>query len=101
MQGCVDVNRTRMTLMLRIKADLICAYQSYPCHLCSIVFVLLFFSGSAFSQNCPKSENKKAVKAYQQAADLFKARKDYDKVRKLLEEAIDEDPEFADAYLLQ
>src|SRR5258708_22538763 len=70
----------------------------------SIFFIVLLFSTSvSFSQsaNCPKSENKKAVKAYQEAADLVKGHKDYAKARSLLETAIDEDPDFADAYLLQ
>lgn len=71
-------------------------------HPCAIVFFFLFLSASVFAQErCPKSENKKAVKLYQEAADRFKGRKDWDEARKLVEEAIDEDPEFADAYLLQ
>mgnify|MGYP003348729517 CR=1 FL=1 len=67
-----------------------------------LFFTYLIFSSSLFAQgDCPKSENKKAIKNYQQAADLVKARKDYDKARALVEDAIDEDPDFADAYLLQ
>src|ERR1700683_4572486 len=70
-------------------------------HICTFFFV--FIANVSFSQNtnCPKSQNKKAVKAYEEAEGLFKGHKDWDKARSLVENAIDEDPDFADAYLLQ
>jgi outer membrane protein OmpA-like peptidoglycan-associated protein len=50
--------------------------------------------------SCPKSTNKKAVSYFQDATDAFKDRK-YEDAKELLSKAIDADPEFADAYLLQ
>ncbi len=56
---------------------------------------------SSFGQTtCPKSTNKKAINHFQDATDLYKDRK-YEDARNLVSKAIDEDPEFADAYLLQ
>lgn len=63
---------------------------------------LFLFPGIANAQEgaCPKSQNKKAVKYYEDAAGLFKSRK-YGEAADMISKAIDADPEFADAYLLQ
>jgi outer membrane protein OmpA-like peptidoglycan-associated protein len=69
----------------------------------SVFLVVCFafsFLVSAQNRDCPKSQNKKAIKYFQEASDLFKSRK-YSEVLPLVGKAIDEDPEFADAYLLQ
>ncbi len=66
-------------------------------------FLLLCFAfivSNAQQSDCPTSQNKKAVKIFKEASDLFKARK-YSEAFPLVDKAIDEDPEFADAYLLQ
>ncbi len=93
--------KSAMLLIINRIIDKGCTLPTAYCRL--LILFLLLTSHISFSQNvsCPKSENKKAVKAYQEAADLFKSHKDWDKARSLLESAIDEDPEFADAYLLQ
>jgi len=65
---------------------------------CALLCVSVF--ACAQNQTCPKSQNKKAIKYFQDAADLFKSRK-YSEAKPLVSKAIDEDPEFADAYLLQ
>ena len=49
---------------------------------------------------CPKSENKKAIAAFEEAGSLFKSRK-YEDALKRVEKSIEADPEFADAYFLQ
>ncbi len=50
--------------------------------------------------SCSDSQNKKAVKSFEEAKTLFKLRK-YEDARKSAATAIDHDPEFAQAYLLQ
>ena len=65
-----------------------------------VYFFVAPFLVSAQETSCPESQNKKAVKIFRDASDLFKQRK-YSEVKPLIEKAIDEDPEFADAYLLQ
>ncbi len=72
--------------------------------LCFFAFFFAFSAVSIFSsaqnRDCPKSQNKKAIKYFQDASDLFKSRK-YSEALPLIVKTIDEDPEFADAYLLQ
>ncbi|HRH67686.1 MAG TPA: OmpA family protein [Bacteroidia bacterium] len=68
-------------------------------------FVVLFVTHLALSVSgqegsCPKSQNKKALNHFKEAADLFKSRK-YSDAAEEAGKAIDADPEFADAYLLQ
>ena len=77
-------------------------------HLPSVIALLLLLGAAASSpaqqsrrMGCPESQSKKAVKYYKEAKDLFQSRKSFDDARSLVERAIDEDPEFADAYLLQ
>jgi outer membrane protein OmpA-like peptidoglycan-associated protein len=66
-----------------------------------LFLLLTFVSLFAFGQtSCPKSQNKKAIKYFQEASDLYKDRK-YEDAKSSVSKAIDEDPEFADAYLLQ
>ncbi len=70
----------------------------------TFIFILLFLFFSfllrAQQSDCPMSQNKKAIKIFKEATDLFKSRK-YSEALPLAGKAIDEDPEFADAYLLQ
>jgi tetratricopeptide (TPR) repeat protein len=60
---------------------------------------LLNISSAQQSSPCG-STNKKATGFFKDAQALYQARKDYDKTKELLQKAIDEDPEFSDAYLL-
>ena len=69
-----------------------------------IILVLLFCSGILFSQDkeesttgCPSIENKKAIKLYEKAQDKKKYKKQ-ERIE-ILKEAIDKEPEFAEAYL--
>src|SRR5204863_3524722 len=71
----------------------------------SLILFFSSFSFFVFAQNpgqsdCPKSQNKKAIKFFQEASDLFRLRK-YSEALPVISKAIDEDPEFAEAYLLQ
>src|SRR6185369_16745176 len=71
----------------------------------AFIFALSAFSFFSVAQqpvqtDCPKSQNKKAIKYFQQAVDLFRLRK-YSEALPIIAKAIDEDPEFSDAYLLQ
>jgi outer membrane protein OmpA-like peptidoglycan-associated protein/tetratricopeptide (TPR) repeat protein len=52
------------------------------------------------AQSCPKSENKKALRSQEEAESAYKARK-YEDALDAAGKAIDADPEYADAYLLQ
>ncbi len=65
-----------------------------------LVFLSIGISVRAQQSSCPKSQNKKAIKYFEEATASFKARK-YDDVLNAALKAIDEDPEFADAYLIQ
>jgi outer membrane protein OmpA-like peptidoglycan-associated protein/tetratricopeptide (TPR) repeat protein len=63
--------------------------------------LIIFFSGAGFAQDaCPQTQNKKAAGYMKEAQSLFQAKRDYEKARSLVQRAIDEDPEYADAYLL-
>jgi len=66
------------------------------------VFCIVLFPLFLFAQEgaCPATQNKKAQKYYDEAAGLFKSRK-YSEAIPVIAKAIDEDPEFASAYLLQ
>jgi len=70
----------------------------------AFLFFFAFQSATFFcfaqQTDCPESQNKKAVKIYKDANDLFKSRK-YTDALSMVAKAIDEDPSFADAYLLQ
>jgi len=64
------------------------------------ILVAVFFSNSVFSQQpCPPSQNKKAAGYLKDAESLYQKR-EYEKARGIVQKAIDEDPEYADAYLL-
>ena len=63
--------------------------------------LLILITLDAFSQQgCPPSQNKKATAYFKDAQTLYQSRRDYDKARMLIQKAIEEDPEYADAYLL-
>ncbi|MEX1188841.1 MAG: OmpA family protein [Bacteroidia bacterium] len=67
----------------------------------SILFFLLFSVSALFAQeeeNCPLSDNKKARKTYEKALNVAKSSKN--EARALLKEALDLDPEFAQANLV-
>lgn len=69
----------------------------------TVLLCLLFLIpiiGFGQQNTCPKSTNKKAVKYFQEASDAYKSRK-YTDATGIVAKAIDEDPEFADAYLMQ
>ncbi len=68
--------------------------------LVSVLSYSVSFQASAQQGDCPKSQNKKAIKYFEEASDLFKQRK-YREAFPIIGKSIDEDPEFADAYLLQ
>jgi len=64
-------------------------------------FLLLIYAYCASQQNpCPQTQNKKALKNFKEAQQLYQQKKDFEKAKALLQKSIDEDPEFADAYLL-
>lgn len=65
----------------------------------SIVTLFLVVNCIA-QQSCPPSQNKKAASYYKDAQSLYLSKRDFDKARGLVQKAIDEDPEFADAYAL-
>lgn len=67
-----------------------------------IILLLIFISHFVNGQNmpCSKSDNKKAIKFFDESKSLFQSRK-YEDANKSIQKAIDEDPEFGDAYFLQ
>lgn len=67
-----------------------------------IVLALPFFISIAYGQapTCPPSQNKKALKNFDDASSAYKARR-YDDALKYISNAIDADPEYSEAYLLQ
>ncbi|CAN5515532.1 OmpA family protein [soil metagenome] len=66
-----------------------------------ILFIAMAFSlESIAQQGCPPSQNKKAAVYVKDAQSLLIAKRDFEKARGLAQKAIDEDPEFADAYLV-
>ena len=73
----------------------------------SILFLLSFVFCFAQQNPCAPTQNKKALSYFKEAQQLYQSartpmeqRKDFDKAKALLQKAIDEDPEYADAYLL-
>lgn len=64
------------------------------------LFIFCSFLANGQTSVCPKSQNKKALKLFDEASGAYKSRK-YDDALKAIAAAIDNDPEFADAYLLQ
>lgn len=90
--------------MLPMKADFfICIYQYFPCHPRSIFlffFLFIFSCSSLFAQKnlCPHQEVKKATKLLDEAKDVFKSKRDYKKTKELVDESIDADPEYVEAY---
>lgn len=66
----------------------------------AIIIPLIVTVNVLGQESCPPSQNKKAASYYKDAKSLFDSRRDYEKSRGLVQKAIDEDPEFADAYAL-
>lgn len=66
----------------------------------AFIFFILFASFSFGQSNklCPHTADKKAEKLFEQAKDIWKTKRDYEKVRELIDKAIDIDPEYQDAY---
>jgi outer membrane protein OmpA-like peptidoglycan-associated protein/tetratricopeptide (TPR) repeat protein len=64
------------------------------------VFSFLFSVNISFAQKnlCPHQEVKKAAKLLDDAKDIFKSKRDYKKTKELVDESIDADPEYVDAY---
>ena len=67
-----------------------------------LVLILGSNSSNLFGQQlkCSSSENKQANRYYDEAKSSFQSRK-YQEAKESVAKAIDEDPEFGDAYLLQ
>lgn len=70
------------------------------------ILLLVFISISTFcvAQDefpalCPKIENKKALKLFNKAQDIYSKTSDNAAARELLDKAIEEEPQFAEAYL--
>ena len=63
----------------------------------AFIFIFLLFNGFSWSQTLT-SKNKKAVKLYDDAKTLMGSR-DFDKAFDKLQQAIERDPNFAEAYL--
>jgi outer membrane protein OmpA-like peptidoglycan-associated protein/tetratricopeptide (TPR) repeat protein len=72
------------------------------CRLMILSFLIFNFSffATAFCQQQFTSTNKKAVKMFLEAADLYSSR-DYEKALFAVNKAISEDPAFTEAYILQ
>jgi tetratricopeptide (TPR) repeat protein len=90
-----------MTRMIQIVTDfIICANPFFLRHPRSVLFVFIFSFNLLFAQRnpCPHQEVKKAAKLLDEAKDVFKSKRDYKKTRELVDEAIDADPEYVDAY---
>lgn len=69
--------------------------------ICFLTFLWFsYLDASAQQSACPPSTGKKAMKYFGDASSLYKSRK-YEEAMKAVANAIEEDPEFADAYLLQ
>ena len=65
-----------------------------------VLVFMLSYSSSAQTGKCNPTQNKKAKKYFDEAVDAFSTRK-LDEANKSIAKAIEEDPEFADAYALQ
>jgi flagellar motor protein MotB/tetratricopeptide (TPR) repeat protein len=65
-----------------------------------LVLTLLLPVAAQDKSSCPPSSNKKAVKYYEQALDAKKKHADVKDIISLAEKAVEEDPDFADAYKL-
>jgi outer membrane protein OmpA-like peptidoglycan-associated protein/tetratricopeptide (TPR) repeat protein len=63
------------------------------------LFLLITLSAAAQRPACPPSDNKKSLKHYKDAEDLFR-KKEYDKAIDAVQASIDADPENSSAYLL-
>lgn len=68
--------------------------------ICFLTSMFLPSVSNAQEVSCDRSQDKKAMKYYEDAASLYKSRK-YEDARDAVGKAIDADPEFALAYYLQ
>jgi len=71
-------------------------------HIKSILFFLVFFPVLVFSQNnseCEPTKNKKAQKIYEKAIDEL-SRGAYQSASEYLTDAVDEEPDFYEAYFI-
>ena len=66
-----------------------------------VLMMVMLFSEMIFGQQspCPPSQNKKALGYFKEAESLYQKR-EYERARGIIQKAIDEDPEYAEAYLL-
>src|SRR5690349_12684721 len=66
-----------------------------------VILSAIFISTNIFAQQapCPPTQNKKAAGYLKDAQSLYQKR-EYEKARDIIQKAIDEDPEYAEAYLL-
>lgn len=62
-----------------------------------IFFLLMIVSGAGFSQGEPSTKSKKAIELYT-AADNFRVRGQYEEAISLLNQALDKDDKFVEAY---
>ena len=69
-------------------------------HILIVSWLLFLGSNCIAQQSCPPTQNKKAAAYFKDAQSLYQSKRDFEKARGLVQKAIDEDPEYADAYLL-
>ena len=74
--------------------------KKVPYLLVTFILFSVIFKINAQEIHCSESQDKKALKYYDEAKALFKSRK-YEDAKNAVGKAIDADPEFGDAYLLQ
>jgi outer membrane protein OmpA-like peptidoglycan-associated protein len=68
---------------------------------CILLFPLNLLAQDEFPAPCPKIENKKALKLFKKAEDLYNSNSTLNNAgaRELLKQALEEEPNFAEAYL--
>jgi outer membrane protein OmpA-like peptidoglycan-associated protein/tetratricopeptide (TPR) repeat protein len=74
--------------------------KGLPYLLMAFLLLNVISKGHAQETTCSVSQDKKAQKFFDEAKALFKSRK-YEDAKNAIGKAIDADPEFGDAYLLQ
>ena len=74
--------------------------KGLPYLLMAFLLLNVISNGHAQETVCSVSQDKKALKFFDEAKALFKSRK-YEDAKNAIGKAIDADPEFGDAYLLQ
>jgi outer membrane protein OmpA-like peptidoglycan-associated protein len=66
--------------------------------LIATVLPACLFAQDDFPSPCPKIENKKAIKFFKKAEDLYNSSSNNSGARELLQKALDEEPNYAEAY---